>query len=116
MSVDRRHVLQAMSIASALVRRVVPGESLRGMIHAVEGLLPLVNWDTVVVPGHGPIGNRESLLGFRDMLCSTEGGPETAECSRFAACRVLRAAPTGISTRSGAADTRGKHVCRGADV
>src|SRR5215510_14620063 len=41
---------------------------LRGMIQAVERLLGLVNANTLVVPGHGAIGNRQTLLSLRDML------------------------------------------------
>lgn len=68
--------------------------SLRGMIQAVEGLLPLVNSETVVVPGHGPIGNRESLLGFRDMLCTIEGRMKPLIASRSPVAGILAAAPT----------------------
>jgi hypothetical protein len=41
--------------------------SHRGMILAIERLLAFVNADTVVVPGHGAIENRQTLLGFHDM-------------------------------------------------
>jgi len=48
------------------------GGSLRGMIAAINGLLPLVDGDTVVVPGHGPATDLSGLLAFRDMLCKVE--------------------------------------------
>src|SRR5260370_9063226 len=44
------------------------GGSLRGMIEAVERLLPLIDADTIVVPGHGAATNRAGLAAFRDML------------------------------------------------
>ena len=44
------------------------GGSLRGMIDALERLTPLVNADTVVVPGHGQVADRHALILFRDML------------------------------------------------
>jgi cyclase len=43
------------------------GGSLRGMIEAIELLLPLVKANTAVVSGHGPIANREALVGF--LIC-----------------------------------------------
>jgi len=48
------------------------GGSLRGMIEAVERLLPMIDGDTVVVPGHGAATNRAGLAAFRDMLRSIE--------------------------------------------
>ena len=44
------------------------GGSLRGMIEAIERLLPLIDAHTVVVPGHGAIVDRTGLIRFRDML------------------------------------------------
>jgi glyoxylase-like metal-dependent hydrolase (beta-lactamase superfamily II) len=48
------------------------GGTLRGMIDALERLLPLVNADTVVVPGHGPVADRHALVRFHDMLQAIE--------------------------------------------
>jgi cyclase len=48
------------------------GGSLRGMIEAIERLLPMIDGDTVVVPGHGAATNRAGLAAFRDMLRSIE--------------------------------------------
>ncbi len=47
--------------------------SLRGLIQAIERLLPLVNAETAVVPGHGPIASRKAVLDFYNMLCTVEG-------------------------------------------
>jgi cyclase len=44
------------------------GGSLRGMIEAIEGLLPMIDGDTLVVPGHGAVTNRAELAVFLDML------------------------------------------------
>src|SRR5258708_9537351 len=44
------------------------GGSLRGMIEALEALLPMIDENTVVVPGHGAAADRTRLLGFHDML------------------------------------------------
>jgi cyclase len=48
------------------------GGSLRGMIEAVERLLPMINGDTVVVPGHGAATDRAGLAAFLDMMRSIE--------------------------------------------
>jgi glyoxylase-like metal-dependent hydrolase (beta-lactamase superfamily II) len=48
------------------------GGSLRGMIEAVERLLPMIDRDTLVVPGHGAVTNRAGLAAFLDMLRSIE--------------------------------------------
>jgi cyclase len=48
------------------------GGSLRGMIEAVERLLPMIDADTVVVPGHGAVSNRTGLATFLEMLRSIE--------------------------------------------
>jgi len=48
------------------------GGSLRGMIEAIERLLPMIDRDTLVVPGHGAVTNRTGLTAFLDMLRSTE--------------------------------------------
>src|ERR1700730_14524079 len=48
------------------------GGSLRGMIEAAERLLPMIDGDTVVVPGHGAATNRTGLATFLEMLRSIE--------------------------------------------
>jgi len=48
------------------------GGSLRGMIEAVAGLLPMIDADTVVVPGHGAVTNRTGLATFLEMMRSIE--------------------------------------------
>jgi hypothetical protein len=48
------------------------GGSLRGMIEAVERLLPMINGGTVVVPGHGAATDRAGLAAFLDMMRGIE--------------------------------------------
>ena len=48
------------------------GGSLRGMIEAVDRLLPLLDAGTIVVPGHGAATDRTELVSFRDMLRTAE--------------------------------------------
>jgi hypothetical protein len=42
------------------------------MIEAVERLLPMIDSDTVVVPGHGAATNRAGLAAFLDMMRGIE--------------------------------------------
>jgi len=46
------------------------GGSLGGTIRAVEANIAAVAADTIVVPGHGPVGGRAELVECRDMLTS----------------------------------------------
>jgi glyoxylase-like metal-dependent hydrolase (beta-lactamase superfamily II) len=46
------------------------GGSIDGMIRAAEANVARVTDKTIVIPGHGPIGNRSQLVEFRDMLVS----------------------------------------------
>lgn len=68
--------------------------SLCGMIQAVERLLQFVNDETVVVPGHGPLGNRDALLGFRNMLRTIEVRIKALIASGSSVTEILAAAPT----------------------
>ncbi|HME88308.1 MAG TPA: MBL fold metallo-hydrolase [Chthoniobacterales bacterium] len=44
------------------------GGSIDGMIRATEANVARVTDKTIVIPGHGPIGNKSQLTEFRDML------------------------------------------------
>jgi glyoxylase-like metal-dependent hydrolase (beta-lactamase superfamily II) len=44
------------------------GGGIDGMIRAAEANVANTNDETIVIPGHGPIGNRSQLIQFRDML------------------------------------------------
>jgi cyclase len=44
------------------------GGSAWGMIAAIDSVLPMLNSDTVIIPGHGPVGDVEDLKAFRQML------------------------------------------------
>jgi glyoxylase-like metal-dependent hydrolase (beta-lactamase superfamily II) len=46
------------------------GGSIDGAIRAAEANLTMARDTTIVIPGHGPIGNRTQLQAFRDMLVS----------------------------------------------
>ncbi len=44
------------------------GGSLKGMIDAVEKLLSLVDDDTRIIPGHGPLASKADLKAYHGML------------------------------------------------
>jgi len=44
------------------------GGSIDGIIRAAEANVANANDETIVIPGHGPIGNKSQLVEFRDML------------------------------------------------
>ncbi len=47
------------------------GGNINGMIAATAQNLDIATGDTIIVPGHGPIGNKVQLTEFRDMLVTT---------------------------------------------
>jgi glyoxylase-like metal-dependent hydrolase (beta-lactamase superfamily II) len=52
---------------------VYSGGSLSGMIAACNQALHLVDDDTAIIPGHGPLANRADLVRYRDMLQTAHG-------------------------------------------
>ena len=70
------------------------GGSMRGMIEAIERVLPLVRVNTVVVPGHGPKANREALAGFLDMLHAIEDRILVLIDAKLSVPEIIAATPT----------------------
>ena len=46
------------------------GGSIDGMIRWTNKCLSMISARTVVIPGHGPVGDRSQLVAYRDMLVS----------------------------------------------
>jgi len=44
------------------------GGSAQGIIDAVDSILPLLNEDTKIIPGHGPLATLDDLKQYRSML------------------------------------------------
>ena len=44
------------------------GGSIRGTVAAIDAVLPLMDADTRVIPGHGPLSDRDGLAAYRNML------------------------------------------------
>ena len=49
------------------------GGRMDGMIDAVMNLADLINDDTIIIPGHGELSNRDDLLDYRAMLVTVRG-------------------------------------------
>jgi glyoxylase-like metal-dependent hydrolase (beta-lactamase superfamily II) len=71
------------------------GGSIDGMIRAAEANVARVTEKTIVVPGHGPIGNKSQLIEFRDMLVSVREKVSALKKGGRSLDEVLAAKPTG---------------------
>lgn len=49
---------------------VTHGGSLKGMIKAVDRILALADNNTKIIAGHGPLGDKEQLTSYRQMLAT----------------------------------------------
>lgn len=49
------------------------GGSIDGMIAATERILAMADENTKIIPGHGPLSNREELMAYRNMLIAVRG-------------------------------------------
>lgn len=70
------------------------GGSIDGMIRAANDNLRRANADTLVVPGHGPIGNRAQLVEFRDMLVAVRKNVADLKARGMSRDQVIAAQPT----------------------
>jgi glyoxylase-like metal-dependent hydrolase (beta-lactamase superfamily II) len=70
------------------------GGSLDGMIRAAEANVAGLTDKTIVIPGHGPIGNKSQLIEFRDMLVSVRDKVSTLKKEGKSLEEVVAAKPT----------------------
>jgi glyoxylase-like metal-dependent hydrolase (beta-lactamase superfamily II) len=70
------------------------GGSIDGMIRAAESNVVRVSDKTIVIPGHGPIGNKAQLIEFRDMLGSIHEKVATLKKQGQSLDEVVAAKPT----------------------
>jgi glyoxylase-like metal-dependent hydrolase (beta-lactamase superfamily II) len=70
------------------------GGSIDGQIRAVQQNVDAVTADTIVVPGHGPIGNRADLIEFRDMLVAIREKVAALKRQGMTVFEVIAAKPT----------------------
>jgi cyclase len=48
------------------------GGSIKGMIKATDYVLGLIDDETKIIPGHGPLATKKDLMAFHDMLVGVE--------------------------------------------
>ena len=70
------------------------GGSIDGMIRAANDNLQRADTNTIVVPGHGPVGNRAQLVEFRDMLVAIRKNVADLKARGMSRDQVIAARPT----------------------
>jgi glyoxylase-like metal-dependent hydrolase (beta-lactamase superfamily II) len=70
------------------------GGSIDGMIGAAQANVARVTDKTIVIPGHGPIGNKSELIEFRDMLVTVREKVVTLKKQGRSRDEVIAAKPT----------------------
>jgi cyclase len=69
------------------------GGKISGMISAADKILALASADTKIVPGHGPLGNKEDLTKFRAMLVTARDRVQKLKSAGKSAEEVVAAKP-----------------------
>jgi glyoxylase-like metal-dependent hydrolase (beta-lactamase superfamily II) len=72
----------------------VTGGSIDGAITAANTNIEMAVDQTIVIPGHGPIGNRAQLIEFRDMLVTVRAKIATLKAEGKTLKQVIAAKPT----------------------
>jgi glyoxylase-like metal-dependent hydrolase (beta-lactamase superfamily II) len=72
----------------------VTGGSIDGAIGAANENLRLARRGTIVIPGHGPVGNYADLVAFRDMLVAARGRIAALKAQGKSLAEVQAARPT----------------------
>jgi glyoxylase-like metal-dependent hydrolase (beta-lactamase superfamily II) len=70
------------------------GGSIDGSIRAAEANVARVTSKTIVIPGHGPVGDRDHLIEFRDMLVGVREKVSTLKSQGRSLAEVIAAKPT----------------------
>jgi hypothetical protein len=70
------------------------GGSIDGTIRAANSNIDKTTAKTVIIPGHGPVGDRSSLIEFRDMLVSIRAKIAALKQQGKSLTDVLNATPT----------------------
>jgi glyoxylase-like metal-dependent hydrolase (beta-lactamase superfamily II) len=70
------------------------GGSIDGMIRAAESNLEAVTDKTLIIPGHGPVGDRKQLTAYRDLLRSVRDAVAALKKAGKSADEAVAAKPT----------------------
>lgn len=70
------------------------GGSIDGVFAAIDTVLGLAGDDTVIIPGHGPVGDRADLIAYRDMLIKARDGIQPLIADGKSVEEIVAAKPT----------------------
>ncbi len=70
------------------------GGSIDGMIAGTDKLIAMAGADTIVVPGHGPVGDRGTLTTYRDMMVTVRDRVKAQKTAGKTLAEVVAAKPT----------------------
>jgi len=91
----------------------VVGGTLRGMIEAIEGLMPLMNESTKIIPGRGDITDRDGVCWFLEMMRTCEARILHLWRANANAPEILDARPTwDFDACWGHGDVTGRHFTK----
>ena len=68
--------------------------NIGGMVEAANRALKLSDRATQIIPGHGPLGNRETLTAYRDMLVTVRDRVQKLKTSGRTVEEVVKEKPT----------------------
>ena len=70
------------------------GGSIEGVIRALETNISKVTNKTIIIPGHGPVGNKTQLIECRDMMLTVRDTIAALKNKGYSYKQVLAAKPT----------------------
>jgi len=70
------------------------GGSIDGVVAAVDKVMPWVAGDTRVIPGHGPIGDKQALVDYRAMVAGVRDNVRALVKKKKTLAEVQAAKPT----------------------
>jgi glyoxylase-like metal-dependent hydrolase (beta-lactamase superfamily II) len=70
------------------------GGNIDGMIEAADKNVNRVSDKTIIVPGHGPVGNRAQMIEYRDMLGEVRNRIQVLKKRGLSLTEVVASQPT----------------------
>lgn len=70
------------------------GGGIDGTIRGADAIIAMTSDRTIIVPGHGPIGNRAQLVEFRDMLAAIRANVAALKAKGLSLEDIVKAKPT----------------------
>jgi cyclase len=70
------------------------GGSINGTLKALDHALALSDDNTVIIPGHGPVSNKENLVAYTGMLRTINGRIQKMIAGKSTLAQILTAEPT----------------------